>query len=159
MDARAMDHHEWDDCGHHIAALFKEDELKFQAIRDAWWDTDEDDQQDIHKVMCEHNRNPEAIEAAQVFEKLAAEYEAKYRKQEQERQEKADARKAAMEKAAQTMAARVTSEKQAEAGGIGIGDPRARVQFMEDVRPNSYFINTPNPTAAPVASAKIDEAW
>lgn len=90
MDVRAMEDHDWDECGDAIAKLHQADEIKGRAIADAWWDTDEDDQYAIHEVLCEQKRDPTDLEKARDFEKRAAETEKRLRKMEEERKKVAD---------------------------------------------------------------------
>lgn len=81
MDARAMEDHDWDECGCEIARLYEDDYDKFASIEAAWWDTDSDDQYEIHEYLCENSRDPAALEKVHTFEKLALEYEKRRREE------------------------------------------------------------------------------
>lgn len=76
MDARAMDPHDWNECGTEIADLFQGDDAKATGIRGAWiCDLDEDEQELVHAFVCENKRGPDGLEAVQRFENYAAKRE------------------------------------------------------------------------------------
>lgn len=91
MDARAMEDHDWDECGSEVADLFRADDFKSAGIRRAWWDLDEDDQILIHEFVCEDRRDPDAAEAVLRFETLAAQKESRLREDAAEREKRAQA--------------------------------------------------------------------
>lgn len=98
MDARAMEEHDWDECGDEIASLFEGDPLKRQSISDAWYDDlDSEEQELIHGYVCENKRGPEGLEAVQRFEKWAAEREERLRKYQEERKKRTAERRASQE--------------------------------------------------------------
>lgn len=115
MDASAMEDHEWEDCGHEIAQLFKGDAIKMASIGDAWWnDVDEEDQELVHEFVCESKRGPDALAAVQRFEKYAQVREARMRKRREEVERKVAAATAERKKAVDTKAAEIAARSLAD---------------------------------------------